>query len=71
MHGCLTEWGAYAVYESVCLVGVRCDGPGTSFRDWGGTLKAIPTNFYSAHQLKTLSHAADDTSAESDASAHS
>ena len=24
VHGCLTEWGAYAVYEeNVCLVGVR------------------------------------------------
>ena len=26
VHGCLTEWGAYAVYEAnVCLVGVRHD----------------------------------------------
>ena len=28
VHGCLTEWGAYAVYEeNVCLVGCRPPGP--------------------------------------------
>ena len=31
VHGCLTEWGAYAVYEeNVCLVGVSRDAPGIS-----------------------------------------
>ena len=28
VHGCLTEWGTYAVYEAnVCLVGCRPPGP--------------------------------------------
>ena len=32
VHGCLMEWGAYAVYEAnVCLVGVRRDAPETGF----------------------------------------
>ena len=34
VHGCLTEWGAYAVYEeNVCLVGVRRDAPEAGYRD--------------------------------------
>ena len=29
VHGCLSEWGAYAVYEeNVCLVGGRGENPG-------------------------------------------
>ena len=34
VHGCVTQWGAYAVYEeNVCLVGVRRDPAETSVRN--------------------------------------
>ena len=34
VHGCLTEWGAYAVYEAnVCLVGVKGDAADSGIGD--------------------------------------
>ena len=34
VHGCVTQWGAYAVYEeNVCLVGVRRDPAETRVRN--------------------------------------